>query len=111
MSKRLHNTVLSNKLCGGLGLGIGGSRRLEKPGTHPHPVDFLFTGEGVSVSGPMFLPEGSLSSGFMFRGSLSRGVSVWGICEGDLPDRDPPRCMVKSGRYTSYSNANKEWIW
>ena len=65
---------------------------------------------GVSVSGPMFLPGGSLVSGPMFL--------LGGLCPGrGLPDRDPlpwtetpldtdsPTCTVKSGRYGSYWNA------
>ena len=48
-------------------------------------------------------------------GSLSGGLCLGGFCPGSLcqgdpldrnpPERDPISCLVKSGRYTSYSNA------
>ena len=78
----------------------------------------------VWLAGPMFLPGGSLVSGPMFLlgvcfwSHVPCGVSVWGVggsvqgvsvretpLDRNPPERDPISCLVKSGRYTSYSNA------
>ena len=87
-----------------VGACVAGEMAIVADGMHPTGMHSCFTGVCQS-----FCPQGSLYDVTSWLAAWSRvhfrAVSVQRVSVGETPpDRDPPHCTMKSGRY-SYWNA------